>query len=78
MGVSNSSEVRLLLQTFYSGMSRHLTQEEILTIENIATRYMMYIVQAMSYYVICIIRPETVRKLQRHWHLMSNTNTTDW
>ena len=38
VGVSNSTEVRLLLQTFYSGMSRNLTDTELRTIENIATR----------------------------------------
>ena len=39
LGVSNSSQINLLLQTFYNGRSSPLTEEERIIIKDLATRY---------------------------------------
>ena len=40
--------------------------------------YKVYIILATDDCLTLCSRPETVLKLQKHWHLISNTNTTDW
>ena len=75
--VSKTRHIELFLQTFYSGRAANLTEEEMEIIQSYATRWVKDMVMEMVRLTVLCCREKIVKKLMLHWHLISDTNSTD-